>query len=568
MTLVVDPGWKGSRMKTASLFRTCESRIPAANFWRQGFFRYGGFSLPALACWAGLCLLVTGGCVPPAPEDCLVAGQLGFVAQSDSLGLGEFLTLSSEEQEQRREQARQWRQRAEGAGRMDHRLQSLATAGGLAPDDPEIWLRLAANWRWVGDHLATVTYLGNAAAAVRNLIPDPVEDEGDLQNLQNKKIVLARRIAVLRAWLHFDRGEFSKGKTWIEAAARAGPYEPDVLLIKGLTLARLGERSHALAVADEIYRRYPYDKDINWIRGSVELTLGQLDEALVYYTRFRPDREHAAECYRDKAAMAERLRQWSYARRWYEKSKGALPIADRTCLRKITGSVLDPECSGHELPVWLAFGRNYVTGSLSAYCAFAWDRFEMAATPQESDIWAGAVVDAAGILIRQDIDEVWALRLRGLVFASKEMTDRALWDLRLADRKLQKLDRQDALVLAEMGRMHLLEERYERALPHLRRAVEIDAGSARAWSDLGLALIMTGQSESAELALSRALQLDDSLATSWYNRGLLNLHANRLIAAAADLQEAARLAPDNLEISALLQRIYQLQQAGKARPGP
>jgi len=68
---------------------------------------------------------------------------------------------------------------------------------------------------------------------------------------------------------------------------------------------------------------------------------------------------------------------------------------------------------------------------------------------------------------------------------------------------------------------------------------------------------MTGQGTEAKRALTTSIELDPDSATAWYNRGLMNLHADNLDQAKADLLKAAELAPDNREVAKLLQQIAQ-----------
>jgi tetratricopeptide (TPR) repeat protein len=228
--------------------------------------------------------------------------------------------------------------------------------------------------------------------------------------------------------------------------------------------------------------------------------------------------------------------------------------------------VLDPYAPEHTLPVWLAYGRYYLTGSLSAYARLALDNFNRYPDGPDRDFWANALVNATGILVRMDFDEPWALRARGLVFAETGMPDLGLADLAKASQLLNETDQADADMEAALGHMLLMKEDHLAALPHLRRAVELAPGDAVAWSDLGLALIMTGETEEAEAALTRAIELDPKLATAWYNRGLMHLHAEDFEAAEADLNEAARLAPGNPDMGQLLQQIRRLREQKEHSP--
>lgn len=213
------------------------------------------------------------------------------------------------------------------------------------------------------------------------------------------------------------------------------------------------------------------------------------------------------------------------------------------------------------MPVWLAFDRYYVTGSLSAYAALAYERFETAADASTREFWGAAVVDAAGTLIRLDFTAESARRARGLVLAeSPENRARARADLEDVLRRLDNRRREDPVVLTTLARLYLQDDRPAAARPLLERAVRLEQESARAWSDLGLAYVRLGEEEPALAALQRAIDLDPELAVAWYNRGLLRYHLRDLPGAVADLERAHELAPDDPEVTALLQQMRRLME--------
>jgi tetratricopeptide (TPR) repeat protein len=304
------------------------------------------------------------------------------------------------------------------------------------------------------------------------------------------------------------------------------------------------------------------DPDAQWVLAVLDRAQGNMREAFNYSSGQTPAPYHASECYRDKAEIAELAGEWMYAKRWYAESAAAVPLDDTSVIRPLQHERLDPHLGDESMPVWVAFSKYYVTGSLSAYAAIAWERFEESTDPVEREFWAGQVVDVAGILVRKRIDRAVALKVRGLVFAEKEMITRARKDLQRSARYLADEGRSDARVEAELGHLYMLEEKHDQALPYLRRALQLDANQPQAWSDLGLCRIMAEDEEGARTALSKAIELQPDLAAAWYNRGLMHVHAGRWVEAEADLREAARLAPDNPEIGRLLQQVA-LKQRGK-----
>ena len=500
-----------------------------------------------------------GGCAGSSSEECLDPGSTSFSAPEDSLGIGEFIALDPAHRSQRRNLAEVWLDRSRNAAKAGDRVRALANAAGLVPDDPEIWLRLATLWRWVGENLRTEACLDNAAAAVRNL---GRRDSDFYDRSSGYKKDVALRTGLERAWLHYDRAEYREGLNWARAASRMEPGNALGWQILGLLEGRLGHRSQAYEAAGDLMRARGFNTDTAWIRSTLDSSSGHHREAFNYFLELRPQEDHVAECWRDMGLAAERVGEWSYARRWYRESAAGLPFEDTTCLMEVSHPRLDFRLRSVKQPVWLAFGRYFVTGSRSAYTAYALERFDQATGAEERDTWAGLLVNSAGISIRMNLDTPWALRARGIVFSRTGKAKRGLDDLQRALRDLKKLGVEDARVEAEIGHLFLMDEKTRKAITHLRVALEMDDQLAGAWSDLGLALIMMGDTNEAENALTRALELDSTSATAWYNRGLLNMHAGNLDQAEIDLKKAAEMAPDNQKVGRLLQQVGRMKKEG------
>ncbi len=511
-------------------------------------------NLTAIGQW-GFLLVITVlalGCSSSANRDaCIDPGPFVFSATTDSLGIEAFQALPQSDQQSRRNLADQWLDRFEDEKHPSDRIRALGNAAGLAPDDPSIWLQQAHLWRWLGDYLKTVECLESAAAAVRNFNP----------NVHSwSKREMQRRTAVARAWLHYDRGEWQLGLEWARAARQVASSDASVRLIYGLLAGHAGLRSEAQGPTDDLGRVDEDFSDISWTRASYRVSTGQYRQAFNLIMDLNPNRSHKAECWREMGEIAEYLSEFSRAGRWYEESVSALPFRSTHCLVSIKNSRLKPGSKGTWLKVWLAFDRYYVTGSYSAYTSLAFKRFQDAKKPENKDFWAGQVVNATGVLLRKKMDEPWAYRARGLVFASVGKSDRARKDLKRASKELAELGQTDFEVEATLGHLYLDKENQVRALQHLNAAARLDPHAASVWRDLGLALIMSGQPKEAESALTRALDLDPDSATSWYNRGLLYLHRSDYTRATADLEKAAALAPDNQEVIKLLQQAKVLER--------
>ncbi len=493
-----------------------------------------------------LCLVLVVGCTTgPAAKHYTDGGPMAYSAHEDSLGIKDFLALSTSEQESRRVQSRIWLDRFSDATTPSARVQALGNAAGLAPDNPRIWLQLAPYWRWLGDYLKTVGCLETAAKAVRNHNPG-IHSWG--------KKEMQRRTALARAWMHYDRGEWQQGLDWARAARRIAPGDAAMRQIYGLLAGHSSMRSEAQEMADDLGRLDDGDTDVNWILASYRISTRQYRQAFNLVMDLNPNKEHQAECWREMGEIAEYLGEWSWANRWYEESAHALPFRDTSCVSVLRNSRMKPGSKKTRQKVWLAFDKYYITGSYSAYTNLAFKRFQQSTESQTKGFWAGQVVNAAGTLLRKGVDKAWTYRARGLVFAYGEKTDRSIRDLRRASELFAEVGRRDLKTESTLGNLLLKKKNHLAALKHLTVAVEIDPDKERIWQDLGLAYVMSDRTQEAEESFSRALELNPDLATSWYNRGLLHLHHKEYSLAVADLQEAARLAPDNQDVIDLYQK--------------
>ncbi len=504
-------------------------------FWRWGFS----------ICLVGSLLLGVGCTTGPSVKHCADMGPMGYSAHDDSLGVKEFLVLTAAEQNSRRASAQVWLNRFAQASTSSARIQALANAAGLAPDDPQVWLHLAHRWRWLGDYLKTVECLGAATEAIRNY--DPKIHSWKINEMQ-------RRTALARAWMHYDRGEWRQGLDWARAARQMAPGNASMRQIYGLLAGHSAMRSEARQMAEDLGRLDDGDTDVNWILASYRISTKQFRQAFNHIMELNPNKEHQAECWREMGEIAEYLGEWSRASRWYEESAHALPFRDTSCVTMVRHARMKPGSKKTHQKVWLAFDKYYITGSHSAYTNLAFRRFQRANDSQTRDFWAGQVVNAAGTLLRKGVDKPWTYRARGLVFAYGEKTDRSVRDLRRASELLAGVGRQDLKVESTLGHLLLKKKNHLAALGHLQAALELDPKKAGVWQDLGLAYVMSDKSYEAEKAFSRALDLDPGLATSWYNRGLLHLHRKEYGLAEIDLKEAARLAPHNEDVVNLYQK--------------
>lgn len=512
---------------------------------------------------AGLVVLGAG-CAGTAGRRCEAGAEALFAAPADTLGIDPFLRFDPEVQADRRARADELRRQAGRTGDPVSRLRLLMAATTATPDDPDLWLATAGAWRALGDQLQTAAALDGAAAAVRRL-----NDPGALLSARGpgyrREAALATSLA--RAWLHYERAEWNEADDWAGVSLQIEPASLGALQIRGLIQGRLGQTLRVLEITAELRRLNVFSPYLRWIMGVHDQALDRGRGALNGILDLRPQTANALECYRDMGEIAERLGEWSLAQEWYGKSAAASPLSGSPCLRRLVLDGLDPQPDGRlppKMPVWVALDHHYVTGSLPAYIAHAFEQFDTAAPGPERDLWAGLAVNAAGIQLRRQPGLGRALRVRGLVFAATGKDELAFDDLRraaAADSESGRPD--DARVEAELGRLYLGRADLPAAVPHLRRAVALDRESAPAWADLGMALATAGDREGALDALSRSIALAPDRPTAWYNRGLLHMHAGRLTDAESDLARAAQLAPGNADIARLLQQVRLARTQGR-----
>ena len=511
-----------------------------------------------LALLAAAALLA--GCAGSPPPIQEYGGAWSFQAATDSLGLDEFISLTAAERDSRRRLAASWRERAESAPRSCQRMQALGTSAGLAPDDPDIWLEMAALARAVGDRPRALAYIAAAENSVAKVRPE-------------LRSSLRLKIAQLRCWVYKDGGEWLRAEAWADSSARISLDERETRMLQGLTRAGGGNYRGALLEARDIQRIEPKWFEWRWIHALAEMIQGRPDVAYHWLTsapegeaglsmtvprdllrvNISPDRVWSASFNQDAGLICEKLGRWDRAATYYRRSADALPINDDNCL--LRHDVIFRPAAGkpYVLPVWLAFDRLFAAGSPYAWATEALERFNSATADHRAEL-ADAASEALSLCIRMDMHTDWAHARRGHVYASLEIWDLAKRDLVQAQAAFAEQGIEDGWTLAWLGRISSRDGRVRSADNLLERAVAVEPGLAFAWSDLGYVKLRMGQPEAGLKALDMALAIDPGMAAAWYNRGLLQYRQKNWPAAVADLDMALRLAPGNEEIMALYQQ--------------
>jgi len=138
-----------------------------------------------------------------------------------------------------------------------------------------------------------------------------------------------------------------------------------------------------------------------------------------------------------------------------------------------------------------------------------------------------------------DPGDAGAHRQRGLLLAAAGRDREAV----AAAQRACELQPQDARAASDLGRVHVMRERFEIAARCFHLAVTLDRRFADGWHNLGTALRRLGRPEEAFAALKHALVLDGSRSGTYINLGALLIESQQLDDALECFERAARLDP-------------------------
>jgi tetratricopeptide (TPR) repeat protein len=310
-------------------------------------------------------------------------------------------------------------------------LGKLRTAVGLDPSNPYAWHVLAYFSRIVGDQSRSAGALNGAQAAL-SIIP-----EDELTELRGE-------LALDRAWLQRDQGDFEAAMTSLQAAVGYGVKGTEPRLLQGLIAAQSGDTQAALEIASALrsaeVRAFPPNftsvssapelSDVNtwrartsnylqsWILALTWLQEGNTDMAAAAFGKFKIN---------DQYPLAQRF--WNDAGRIYEIT-GRRSLASQAWsmarmntpyivyfiykpyaveLGKLTGRP-------GPVPYFLGFDLFYTTGSRLAFAATLVEIVAAAETEEMKQQLAASALDELEILLKKGIYPGQAQVLKGQTY--------------------------------------------------------------------------------------------------------------------------------------------------------
>ena len=136
-------------------------------------------------------------------------------------------------------------------------------------------------------------------------------------------------------------------------------------------------------------------------------------------------------------------------------------------------------------------------------------------------------------------------------------------------KRVVEADPEHAQAHAYLGDVYLVERDADRAISHIRIAIELSKDPSREWFRLGQALYLKGDAARALDAYARAYRGDPQLHEVHFQTGAVHLHLLRdAKATVRDWLNFRRLRPDDPQGPAIDRAIHLLQDPNFKLPGP
>ena len=330
-------------------------------------------------------------------------------------------------------------------------------------------------------------------------------------------------------------------KDW-RAALDLGMLLPQDNLMLGISLARHGLFSEAMAIFDSIIDSYPDYAEAYCNRGIALGRMERYEEALKELDRAIELRPDYAEAYCNRGIALARMERYEEALKELDRAIELRPVyAEAYCNRGIALARMERyEEALKEIDRAMELRPDYAEAYCNRGIALSrMERYEEALKELDRAIELRPVY-------------VEAHCRRGITLGRMERYEEALKEL---DRAIElRPDYAEAycnrgIALARM-------ERYEEALKELDRAIELRPDYAEAYCNRGIALTRMERYEEALKELDRAIELRPDYAEAYYQRGYTLTASNHYDLALLAFDRAIELRPDYAE--AYYQRGYTL----------
>lgn len=441
----------------------------------------------------------------------------------------------------------------------------LVTANGIDPSNPESWYDLTFFMGAFGDWPRYQAALDATWAAIGE---DPLGIYRDLRH----------RICLDQAWFCRDQGRLEEGLEWVARADSIKREKEESYLIRGLLLGDLGRfqeacdlavRIRSIKVKKPLWGVIPSDFAESWIQSMAYRAQGDMPLACFALGRVHTLNRipYAHHYFNDVGLMCELNDQPAQARQYYAQAAIHRPFFSHYPVGTFVGPSRVHGQAGTGLPYTVAFDRFYIAGSLFSYGANLTMACEVESDLQTQAELGDAAIAALSACRRRQIRPTAAIALRGRVQFALENYVAAEADLALACEELAEQGVNDAGVCALAGVLMVRRDAHAEALPHLARAIKAQPDLQLAWSSLGIAASAGGNVATGRKAFDMSIELAPESAAARYNRGLLSFHQRRWTEACEDLEAAAKLAPADERITALLDRARKARERAKPVSG-
>ncbi len=475
----------------------------------------------------------------------------------DSAAVAGFHGLPQDAQEARAQQAAALAESALEAESAPVIIAGLREAVTLNPTDTGHLLALAEICRASGYRVEAYAALDAARGQFRALKGQERRDA-------------IRDYALIRGWMEYADGNWADGEALgakaVEAGAGTEGHLVELLNMAARPMQLTEISTHMVVFA-------PYENDT----GNRRSDWGWCRRAWAFLHRVSFEQEMYENCerrqtrlprnnvlrWRDYGMACEREGRGDWAECYYRRSREAVRAADGgwiTGHARETAGAADLRMG--PMPFWTNPDGGYVTGSLFAYAAYAWEMMD-AAPDEDVAVWAERLMAVAASCQHRYPDRPWVRLWRGAAFLALGDLQEAYGEFGLARDDFDRLGLDEPRLDPLQGRVMLHYRKYDRARPLLERGVQTQPRNARCWADLGTLHATLGEDAEALAAFDMAVGLDPRMAVAWYNRGILRAKDGQWQAALDDLKVAADLAPQDRKVITDLQQVQRKLQADR-----